>query len=211
MFKIIECWQGTDEWHKARLGKLTASTFDKIVTKTGKLSASSEELVNRAVAELVMGEPQQSYQSDSMLRGQSLEVEALEFFNFTCGYKFEAVGFVEAIDAEGASKGYGCSPDGLESSGRGLELKCPEAHTHLDYLSSGKLPDKYKQQVQGALLVTGYDSWIFGSYHPNFPCLRVEVKRDEKFITAIRESLEPCVAQINKKYQDIIKIIGEQK
>ena len=202
MFEVVDCAQGSDDWFQARLGKLTASTFDKIITKTGKLSTSHEELVNKAVAELVMGKPQESYQSDSMMRGNALEIEALEFFNFTCGYKFKACGFVDS------GKGFGCSPDGIELD-RGLELKCPEAHTHLAYLSSGKLPDKYKQQVQGAMMVTGFKTWIFGSYHPDFPCLRVVVKRDDEYVKAMREHIITCAKLVKQKHKDIVKIIGE--
>jgi putative phage-type endonuclease len=185
--KIIDCKQGTDDWFEARLGIITASTFDKIITKAGKRSSQVDEMVNRAIAELIVGEPDETFQSEAMLRGKELEDQALKFFNFTKGYDFKPVGFVDS------ELGFGASPDGLDQEIKlGLELKCPSAHTHLAYLAADKLPDKYKQQVQGALLVTGYDKWVFGSYHPSLPCFSVEVERDNEFIEAMRKILVEC-------------------
>ena len=200
MFKIIDVQQGTDEWLHSRMGKPTASVFDKIITKTGKLSASSEEIINRAVAELIMGEPDETFQSDAMARGNALESDALDFFNFTYGYEFKAVGFCEALDATGNPLEFGCSPDALDEDQRiGLELKCPLAHTHLAYLAAGKLPNKYYQQVQGSMLVTGYDKWIFGSYHPSFKGLHVVVERDEDYIEKMKEHILYCAETIKAR------------
>lgn len=204
-FKIIDCQQGGDEWHKARLGKITASVFSKVITKTGKLSASAEEIVNRAVAEIIVGEPDETFQTDSMLRGQSLELEALEYFNFTYGYKFVKCGFIDS------GKGYGVSPDGIDLPVEiGLELKCPEAHTHLSYLASKALPDKYMQQVQGAMYVTGFESWVFGSYHPDLPCFSVVVKRDPKIMDAFNEHLPALCKKINDRHLELKELIGAQ-
>jgi hypothetical protein len=202
MYRIIECEQGSDEWFQARLGKLTASVFDKITTKTGKLSASSEELINRAVAEILLGEPDETFQSDAMLRGKELESEALEFFNFAYDHNFEPCGFLESIKG-----GFGCSPDALDLENEiGLELKCPLPHNHLSYLSSGKLPQKYFQQVQGSMLVTGFKKWIFGSYHPEIRGLHVVVERDEKFISQLEENLIFCSDEIKKRLEKLNSI-----
>lgn len=205
-FEIIDCEQGSDEWHQARLGKITASVADKIVTKTGKPSSQMDEVINRAVAELVLGEPDETFVSDAMQRGKDLEKQALQFFNFTNGFEFESVGFLDSL------KGYGCSPDGLNPKQQiGLELKVPLAHTHLGYLVGDALPDKYKMQVQHSLMLTDYDKWIFGSYHPELPCLCVEVGRDEKIIKALRENVEECAAEIQRRLAKIKELMGLSK
>lgn len=194
MYTISKNPQGTDEWMQDRLGKLTASVFDKVITPTGKPSSQKEELINRLVAELVMQVPDETFQSESMLRGKLLEDEAIEYFNFTYDLNFTKCGFMDS------GKGYGCSPDGLDEALRvGLELKCPEAHTHLAYLTSSGLPNKYKMQVQGALLVSGFDKWIFGSYHPDFPCFKVEVERDEEILKPLEKLLLECADEVQKK------------
>lgn len=209
-YQIIDVEQGTDEWFQARLGKITASVFDKVVTKTGKPSSQVDDIVNRAVAEVIVGEPDETFQSDAMLRGKDLEEQALRFFNYTHGYGFKSCGFLSAINpVTGEELGFGCSPDGLDEYGFGLELKCPLAHTHLGYLASGKLPDKYKMQVQGALMITGFKKWIFGSYHPELPSFAIEVERDEKIIEALREHLTEASQLVQKKLLIIREKIGD--
>lgn len=199
MYKIIECEQGTDAWFQARLGKITASNFDKIITKTGKLSASSEEVINKAVAEIILGKPDEFYRSEAMERGNELEEQALKFFNFSYGYDFKATGFLESENG-----GYGCSPDAIDLENKiGLELKCPMAHTHIGYLAGNELPKKYYQQVQGCLMVTGFKKWVFGSYHPEMKGLHVVVERDEKFIEEMRKQIEICVKKIAERYEQL--------
>lgn len=205
MYKLINCEQGSEEWFKARLGKLTASVFDRVITKTGKLSASREELINRAVAELITGYPDDTFQSNSMQRGKELEDQALAYFNFVYDFNFVKCGFMDS------GLGYGCSPDGVDENLKvGLELKCPEAHTHLSYLASGTLPDKYMQQVQGALMVSGFSCWIFGSYHPDLPCFKVEVMRDENIINNMRKLVLEACETIKSKHEFVSKLVEEK-
>lgn len=204
MFEVIDCEQNTEEWILARCGKITASIFDRVITKTGQRSSSLESVINMAVAEVIMGGPEEdAFQSDYMIRGKALESEALRFFNFTENYEFKETGFLDS------GLGYGCSPDGIDfDRGMGLELKCPSAHIHLSYLASGKLPDKYKQQVQGSLLVTGFEKWIFGSYHPQFPCFSVSVERDDNYIEKLRKYLLGACEEVQTRVATLRDIMG---
>lgn len=204
-YQIIDCEQGSDEWFAARLGKPTASVFDKVITKgKGHKSKSVDDLVNRCVAEMIVGEPDETFTSEAMLRGKQLESEALSFINFTYGYDFKTVGFLDS------GLGYGASPDGLDlTNSIGLELKCPMPHTHLAYLSSGTLPDKYYQQVQGAMLVTGFDKWVFVSYHPALPCLHVVVERDNEFIAKMEKILLGVCEDIKTTHQKVSALVQE--
>lgn len=205
MFKENECEQGSEEWFKARLGKITASNFSKTTTKTGKISASHEELINLAVAEIIIGEPQETFKSDAMIRGSELEDQALDFFNFTNGYNFKSCGFLDT------GLGYGCSPDGIDYDNKiGLELKCPLPHTHLAYLAGGKLPNTYLHQVQGSMLVTGYKKWVFGSYHPDLPCFSIEVERDEKLIEDLYKNLIFCCTKVEENLTKLKQIMGDK-
>jgi putative phage-type endonuclease len=197
MFKLVDVEQGTEEWFKVRLGKLTASNFSKILSPTGKISTQANDLVNTLVAELLTGEREETFKSSAMERGNELENEALDFVNFTHGYNFESVGFADS------EKGYGCSPDALDEEKKiGLELKCPLAKTHVKYLRSGKLPNEYFSQVQGSMLVTGYSHWVFCSYHPNMKPMLLVVKRDEEYIKKL-------TGMLIEKAGDIQKLVGE--
>lgn len=204
MYKIIDCEQRSEAWFKARLGKWTASFFDKAITTTGKRSSSSEDIINRLVAELIVGSPDETFQSEAMLRGRELENEALEFLNFTHGYSFIPCGFMDS------ELGYGCSPDAMDFVNKiGLELKCPMPHTHLEYIAGGELPKKYKAQVQGSMLVTGFSEWAFFSYHPEIKPFLVVVKRDEEFIMELKKILTECCDDVLKKHRLITQYLND--
>lgn len=212
MYRLVDCEQGTDEWFQARLGKFTASVFDKVLTKTGKPSAQSEELINRLVAEMIMGEPDDTFQSEAMLRGKELEEEALDFINFTRGLNLRPCGFAQAIKEgsegeEDEEEGYGCSPDAIDEENQiGLELKCPLPHTHLAYLAAGCLPPKYLMQVQGSMMVTGFKRWIFCSYHPLLESLVIVVERDEALIGKLRSAVLDCCKKVNEQYKRLSEL-----
>ena len=198
--KIHNCDQRSDEWRTARLGLWTASFFDKCVTSTMKASTSANTINNKLVAEIITGKVEETFTNAAMERGKELEQEAMEFLNFTHGYNFREVGFCDS------EMGYGCSPDGL-SDEIGLEMKCPLAHTHVQYLSDNKLPTKYVPQVQGQMLVTGYKKWVFFSYHPDFPPLHVIVNRDEQFCAKLKQELLKNVAIIRKRSDRIKRMM----
>jgi predicted phage-related endonuclease len=178
--RIIECEQGTPEWLQARLGIPSASSYAKLVTTTGKSSAQAEAYINQLVAERITGEPTVFHVTEPMTRGIELEPEARFRYEMETGNLVIQVGFLmhDTLQA-------GASPDGLVGENGGLEIKCPSAHTHVEYLRDGDLPIKYFQQVQGCLWISGRDWWDFMSYHPKMEPLIVRVFRDEEFIKAL--------------------------
>lgn len=214
MFEVIDVVQGSDEWLRARYGLITASSFDRLITKTGRESSQLQKVVNECVAEMILGGKDDGFQSDAMIRGNSLEHEALEFFNCSYNYDFEKVGFLRACQkhkGENVLLPYGCSPDGVDFKKQaGIELKCPLSHTHVGYLVEEKLPDEYKAQVQGSLMVSGFEKWIFGSYHPELPPLSLTVYRDEKYINALKSYIDKACEKILTRYEKL-KGICEQE
>jgi hypothetical protein len=53
--------QGSDEWLQSRLGKPTASNFGKLITPTGKPSASADGYINELIAQRITGELPEFY------------------------------------------------------------------------------------------------------------------------------------------------------
>ena len=96
MFKIIDVEQGTDEWFEARLGKWTASNYDKCVTPTGKISASAKKINAKLIAEIITGEIEETFTSQAMERGKELEGEALFVAQSATGIDFKTVGFLDS-------------------------------------------------------------------------------------------------------------------
>ena len=190
--RLIPHKQRSPEWFQARLGIPTASNFDRLITSTGKPSASADNYINLLVAERVTGAAVEVKVTDAMQRGIDLEPEARSFFEFVTGLavKDAPLCLHDILDA-------GASPDGFIGDDVLLEIKCPSAHTHVEYLRDGCLPSKYIAQVQGQLWITGKDKAHFLSYHPDFKPLMVVVPRDEMFIAKLEAEVVKATNKIN--------------
>jgi len=188
--KIIDCEQGSPEWHQARCGIPTASSFDKIVTSTGSLSKQREKYMYQLAGERVTGKPEETYKNGFMERGKEMEAEARAFYELTNGVKVNQVGFC-------LENGYGASPDGLVGDDGVLEIKCPLLSTHVSYLLKGTMPTEYFQQVQGQLLLTGR-KWVdFISYYASMKPMVIRIVPDIKFQRILKVELEVFCGQLD--------------
>ena len=187
--RIINVDQRSPEWFAARLGVPSASNFAKVITPGGKKSTQVEGYLNRLVADIVTGKSDQQEPNEAMQRGTELEPEARAYYELIMG-PVEEVGFCIHED------GFGCSPDGMVGDEGLLEIKCPLAHTQVEYLRECTIPSTYIPQVQGQLLVTGRKWCDFLSYHPDMKPLLVRVERDEAFIATLHEALKDLVLRV---------------
>lgn len=161
----LDCEQGTEEWLVARLGIPTATGISNIVTPTGKKSSGWIAYLAELVAESIEGLGDDSFKSSDMQRGNQLEPQARMAYEFETGNDVIQVGGVY----RNADKDMMISPDGLiPPLKKGLEIKCPKMKTHIKYLLEGGVPSEYVIQVQVALWVTGYETWDFVSYCPEY-------------------------------------------
>lgn len=160
----LDCEQGTEKWLAARCGIPTATGISNIVTPTGKKSGSYLPYLAELIAESIEG-LKENYKSEDMARGNELEPFARAAYEFETGNAVIQVGGVYL----NADKDLMISPDGLIPNLRkGLEIKCPQIKTHIKYLLQGGVPQEYLIQVQFALWVTGYETWDFVSYCPEY-------------------------------------------
>ncbi|MES2524011.1 MAG: lambda exonuclease family protein [Gemmatimonadota bacterium] len=189
--RIIDVEQGSQAWLDARVGVLTASTFDMVITpKTGKPSAQASKLAYQTLAEEVLGRALEDASSGFMQRGTEMEEEARRWYEFEREVEVARVGLIVRDDGK-----VGCSPDGLVGEDGGLEIKCPSAAVHLGYLLGG-VADEYRCQLQGSLWVTERDWWDFLSYCPGFPPVLVRIARDEDFIGKLATCVDEVLATI---------------
>ena len=198
---ILECDQLSPEWFQAKVGLPSAGSFDKIVTTKGEPSKQRTNYLYQLAGETVSGYKTETYQNLAMQRGTELEGEARQYFEFLHDVQIRQVGLVYPDE----EKKYASSPDGILEDA-GLEIKCPLVHTHVGYLLDNKLPTEYFQQVQGGMLVTGYDYWWFLSYFPGLPALVLRVERDEKFLEKLKAEIDRfCfeLAEITTKLQNL--------
>lgn len=184
--------QGSDAWHAARTGKLTASNASKIVTAGGKLSTQRAGYMDELISDCFCP-GQNAWQGNANTdRGTAMEPLARAAFSSRCALEVEEVGFVTREDGV-----IGCSPDGLISRGgkyvAGLEIKCPLPKTHLRYLLDGRLPDTYKPQVHFSMMVTGLP-WHFFSYCPGMKPLHLFVEPDA-YTSKLQAMVEDFVSE----------------
>lgn len=190
--------QRSAEWYAARRGIPTASRFDAILTPAkGEPSKGQDKLICELIAESI--QPPElglipTFVSPEMEQGMKLEGEARCCYEleYADGAHVSEVGFV--LSDCGL---FGGSPDALVGEDGGLEMKCPNLSTHIGYVRAGKLPDDYKCQVHGSMIVTGRPWWDFFSYARHVRPFRVRVYRDE--FTA---KLEAELLAFAKKYNE---------
>lgn len=199
MIVLPELEQGTPEWMAARAGVVSASQVSNVITNTGKEPSNSvvTKYMSELAVEAVTGEKTPTFQSYDMKRGIEIEPEARDYFVFTTGLNVEEVGIVYKDETKRVS----CSPDGLITEDGeyvcGLEIKCPAAHTHIEYLRNENIPTKYIGQVQASMYVTGFNVWYFMSYYPGVKPLIVKVLRDDNFIMALHNRLDTFLSELN--------------
>ncbi len=187
---VLQCEQGSDAWHQARMGIPTASCFDKIISPVKmKPSASADAYLDRLLAEFSVGRPIFEKDDPWMLRGKELEPEAAARYELEYDCDTEKVGFILRDDCM-----VGASPDRLVGNEGLLEIKCPKLVTHMGYLRSPKVPDCYKCQIQGQLWLAERQWCDFVSFCPGVPTVFVRVERDEKFIEALAAAVNAFVA-----------------
>lgn len=183
---LRELKQGSEQWLRVKLGVPTASGFKEILTPKFALRTGEtpRTYLYKKLAEKMTGAPLPAFNNRAIEHGHTFEEEARDMFSLTTGLDVEQVGFIVGADGR-----CGCSPDGLIGDDSGLEVKCPNAETHLKYLDANEVPDEYVTQVHGSIWVSQRKSWRFMSYYPELPPLILTVERDEevmgKFDTAL--------------------------
>lgn len=179
----LDCEQGTEEWLTARLGIPTATGIKNIVTANGQKSSAWHSYIAELIAESVEG-ISEGYKSAAMERGNQFEPRARMAYEFATDNDVIQVGGVYLNE----QKELMISPDGLiPSLKKGLEIKCPKMKTHIKYILEGGVPSEYIIQVQSALWVTGYETWDFVSYCPEYqkqPFYLYTAERDQKLMSA---------------------------
>ncbi len=199
--------QGSDEWKAARLGKVTASRVADVVarTKTG-WGASRANLMAMLICERLTGQSQDGYTNDAMRWGIETEPQARDAYAFWMDYDVEQVGFIDhpRIAMSGAS------PDGLIGDDGLVEIKCPSSATHIDFLLSGQIPDKYVKQMMWQMACTGREWVDYVSFDPRLPVdLRIKINRVyrvAKMIQDLENDVTSFLSEVDMKIQSLMKL-----
>lgn len=191
--------QRTEEWYKARLGKVTASRVADVLakTKTG-VSASRANYLTELVVERLTGQQAEFYTNDAMQWGADTEPQARMAYEAHKNVLVDEEGFID----HPSIPNFGCSPDGLISNDGLIEIKCPNSKTHIDTLLSGKAPSKYIPQMQTQMAVTGRQYCDFVSFDPRLPedlqLFVIRVERDDEYIAKLEEEVSAFLKEVDE-------------
>ncbi len=211
---INEIQQGSTDWLKLRLGVITASEAGKVISKprSGKTWTDTKksyfytllaEICTREIVE-VSAKP--------LAWGKDNEEAARTLFEFTTDVMVAEVPIIYKDESLRTA----CSPDGLCSDSRGLELKCP--FTSRDFMKFrlggfDAIKNEYMAQVQFSMWVTDKESWYFANYDPRMKregIHHVIVERDSKFMDEFDEFVPDFIEKMDLALAEIGFNFGEQ-
>ena len=204
--------QNTEEWHKMRLGRFTASgCADLLMAET---TAGYKNLINRIFEERFTGEQCESikFKGNGFTdRGHELEPVAIADYEMKSFNDVESVGFV----SEGSW--LGCSPDGLIGSNGLIQIKCPIFATQFKYLMIvkknlglsdndmlKKIDSTYYKQMQFELNICKDREYnIFYSYHPKLKPIELRIEIDGDVQAHINDKIEVAKNQIDALTKEV--------
>lgn len=151
--------QGSPEWFRARSVHITASRFGDVMARpeTKRYRLYQQEKINE-----ILGAPYMSDDPPWFAHGKELEPHARDRYEFEMAIRgqtdpVEQVFFVKHPE----HRFIGASPDGHIPPNKGLEIKSSIVHSaYIKNIKKG-LPAVHKPQVQGQMLVCGYESVDF--------------------------------------------------
>lgn len=198
--KIIDCKQNTPQWIAARLGKVTASEIDALVSPKGKIRAGSgvDTYLYKKLAEKLLGFSLNDWTSQAAEHGSIMEMEARPWYAFDREVEVKEVGFCVSDDDR-----IGFSPDGLVGDDGGLEIKVFQPQNSLRVLVEDKIPDENIMQVHFSLYVSGRKWWDWVSYSRQWPPFVTRVHRDEKIMATFKEALDAYYARFDAAFTKI--------
>jgi hypothetical protein len=177
--------QYSEEYERLKLGIPTSSHFHKIITPQGKPSKQWREYACVLIAERLLQQKIEFYNSPAMQRGLIVEAEAADWYEFDRDVTVQRVGLITDDDHT-----VGCSPDRLVGDDGLLEIKAPLPQTQVEYWISGEVHERFRPQLQGQLYVS-QRSWVdILCWHDVLPKVVMRVDPDEEFIKALDRELQ---------------------
>jgi putative phage-type endonuclease len=198
--------QRTPEWYAARCGSLGASRVADALARTKSgWGASRANVMAELIAERLTGEPAERYVSAAMQHGIDTEAEARAAYAFRMDADVVEVGLIRHPSIEWSH----ASPDGLVGDDGLIEVKCPNTATHLDFLRTNTIPNKYIIQIQWQMACTGRAWCDFTSYDPRLPePMRLHVRRvqrDDEAIAVLEKDVREFLAEVEAALSDLLR------
>jgi putative phage-type endonuclease len=200
--RVIECQQNTPYWLKIRTGRITACRMADVMAKPKR---GAQELRRKSnyrmelLCERLTGRAADHYVSRAMEHGAENEPFARAAYEVATETMVDQVGFMlhPMMDFSGAS------PDSLVGTNGGLEIKCPETATHLEWMEAGVVPEEHQDQMMWNMECGERDWWDFLSFDPRLPigirCFIARLHRDEVRIAEMEMEVQKLHAEVEYK------------
>ena len=196
--------QGSEEWLKIRLGKVTASRVADILAKTKSgPSASRQNYLIELALQRVTGTFEQSFTTPAMQDGIDRESQARVLYEVTTSNFVDQTPFID----HPTIVGFGASPDGLVNLDGMCEIKCRANAGHWEVIKSKEIPKKYWIQQQAQLSCANRVWNDYVGYNPNFPdkskLFVQRVYRDETFINEMELEIKKFLKEVEEETKRI--------
>lgn len=165
--------QRDEAWHAARAGKVTASRFKDVLSRTAKglPTADRTKYLWQIVTERLTGQPVQMPDAAPLRWGREQEQPALDAYIASTLGQVTQTGFIAHPTLP-----CGASPDALVADIHDpdgafglIEIKCPwNTQVHLETWLNG-MPEDHQAQIQGQMWLTGREWCDFVSFDPRLP------------------------------------------
>jgi hypothetical protein len=198
--------QNSNAWFEARLGVVTASNINLLLTPKGEpaKNAKVRDYAYKLVGERLTWRMDYEYQGFDMERGHIQEGIARDIYSRSyeevrlCGFVMNTMhGFK-----------LGASPDGIVGDEGGIEIKSRLTKFQIQTVTEDVIDTDYINQIQANLLVTGRKWWDFVQYSNGMPLYvkRVlpDAVRQASIIEAVRQFEETC-KEISTRYELNVK------
>ena len=202
--------QKTKEWFDARCGIVTGSAVSRTMAflkrasgekKAGDSSADRDNYMMEIASEILTGQPVEHYVTPYMDDGAEREPVARAEYMFTVDDSLEQTGFVlhPTMDR------FGSSPDGYTVNGV-LEMKCPQAKTHLAHVQAGIVPPEYIDQLDSEILCCEKEWGDFYSFAPMIMVPEMRAFRVRRYRDEVRfKQIEEAVSRFNEEVLQLIE------
>ena len=198
--------QGSEEWVKQRLGKVTASVSHKVYSE--KLTTTKKNLMRSLALERLSGSRMSNIKTVDMARGLAIEPLARKAYEIATQQKVSLVGFISHPDIKNA----GASPDGLIGEKGFIEIKCLNIRNHNQIIKNKKIPKQYYYQMQFQLACSQREWGDFVAYHPEADeSLYIErVAPEHNIIQELQSKVINFLTDVEQLFNEIKKSNAEE-
>lgn len=196
-FQHLDVPQGSPDWHKCRLGRVTASRLCDwlaVSKKDGKTPLKAREDYEREIwFEQTFGVAFNNYVTDAMADGIQYEELAAQEYEKKTKRKVESCGVWY-------SDTFAASPDRLAGKEGLLEIKILRDASFTDVLLSG-VPEKHWMQIQGQLFATRRAWCDYVALNLSTKAFTIiRVTPDQEFFKRLEESLQEIRITVKENY-----------